>query len=156
MTRLVGLYREREYSPGRHQSNDASLLEQVTLRLRARGFSVDLMTLDEARAPGSAALASRPEAAVILSMCQGRAALDLLAALEQHGARIVNSPRAALNTHRDRLPEVMIRADIPYPPTVLVSTDAMLDLLHATINPETRRCSLEVNIWKRSPGNGSA
>ena len=48
MKRLVGLYREKQYSPGRHQSNDAVLLDQIAHRLREREFAVDLMTLEVA------------------------------------------------------------------------------------------------------------
>ena len=116
MTRLVGISREKEYSPGRHQSNDALLLEAVTGRLRVRGSRVDLMMLDLAEpAPADAAL--------VFSMCQGRAALERLLAWERDGARIVNSPRAALNTYRDRLPGVMANAGVPFPRTELVSTN---------------------------------
>ncbi|MEY2547812.1 MAG: hypothetical protein QOD64_394, partial [Verrucomicrobiota bacterium] len=48
MKQLLGLYREKQYSPGRHQSNDVLLLDQIAHRLRERAFAVDLMTLDEA------------------------------------------------------------------------------------------------------------
>ena len=34
---------------------------------------------------------------------------------------IVNSPRAARNTHRDRLPELMLRAGVPFPATQIVA-----------------------------------
>lgn len=120
MKRLIGLYREKQYSPGRHQSNDALLLDQIAHRLREREFSVDLMTLDEANG-------ARSEAAMVFSMCQGRAALESLAGWEQEGARIINSPRAALNTHRDRLPALMVEAQIPFPQTHLVNTDESAD-----------------------------
>jgi len=110
--RLLGLYREKEYSPGRHQSNDTLLLETVADRMRARGCHVDLATIDH-----------RPDAAVIFSMCQGRAALERLLAWERDGAQIVNSPRAALNTYRDRLAGLMAQAGVPFPETELVSTN---------------------------------
>lgn len=113
--KLVGLYREAECSPGRHRSNDALLLEQVASLLRAHGHSVELMA-----APAAAAV--RPDAALVFSMCQGRRALNLLTQWEQDGARFVNSPRASLNTYRDRLPSLMRDAGIQFPPTVLVAT----------------------------------
>lgn len=113
--RLIGLYREAEYSPGRHRSNDAALLEQVADALRAHGSRVDLMTLDEA--------ARRPlDAALVFSMCQGPRSLDRLVRWEKDGARLVNSPRASLNTYRDRLPSLMRNAGIPFPPTRIVTT----------------------------------
>jgi len=115
MKRLLGLYREKQYSPGRHQSNDALLLDHIAHRLREREFAVDLMTLDEANG-------ARSGAALVFSMCQGRAALENLAEWERDGTRIINSPRAALNTHRDRLPALMVEARIPFPETHLVNT----------------------------------
>src|SRR2546430_5578850 len=100
MKRLLGLYREKQYSPGRHQSNDVLLLNQIAHRLRERQFSVDLMTLAEANG-------ARAEVTLVFSMCQGRSALENLTQWEREGATIINSPRAALNTHRDRLPALM-------------------------------------------------
>ncbi|HEV2804088.1 MAG TPA: hypothetical protein VGW57_04060 [Chthoniobacterales bacterium] len=123
MKRLLGLYREKQYSPGRHQSNDALLLDQIAHRLREREFSVDVMSLDQANG-------ARAEAALVFSMCQGRAALESLAQWEREGVAIINSPRAALNTHRDRLPALMIDARLPFPQTNLVATDAKPDLHH--------------------------
>jgi hypothetical protein len=123
MKRLLGLYREKQYSPGRHQSNDALLLDQIAHRLREREFSVDVMSLDQANG-------ARAEAALVFSMCQGRAALESLAEWEREGVAIINSPRAALNTHRDRLPALMIDAQLPFPQTNLVATDAEPDLHH--------------------------
>jgi glutathione synthase/RimK-type ligase-like ATP-grasp enzyme len=121
MKRLLGLYREKEYSPGRHQSNDALLLDQIAHRLREREFAVDLMTLEEANG-------ARSGAALVFSMCQGRAALEDLARWERDGVRVMNSPEAALNTHRDRLPALMVAARLPFPQTNLVNTDQVPDL----------------------------
>jgi glutathione synthase/RimK-type ligase-like ATP-grasp enzyme len=121
MKRLVGLYREKQYSPGRHQSNDALLLDQIAHRLREREFTVDLMTLEEANG-------ARADAALVFSMCQGRAALEDLAQWEREGVRVMNSPQAALNTHRDRLPALMVEARLPFPQTNLVTTEQSPDL----------------------------
>jgi glutathione synthase/RimK-type ligase-like ATP-grasp enzyme len=115
MKRLLGLYRERQYSPGRHLSNDVLLLDQIAHRLRERDFSVDLYTLDEAES-------RRKDAAIIFSMCQGKSALENLADWEREGVEIINSPRAALNTHRDRLPALMVQAGVSFPQTRLVDT----------------------------------
>jgi hypothetical protein len=131
MKRLLGLYREKQFSPGRHQSNDALLLDQIAHRLREREFSVDLMTLDEANG-------ARSQAALVFSMCQGRSALEDLADWEREGARIINSPRAALNTHRDRLPDLMVKARVPFPQTHLVNTNEGAD---------AHSLDLETGIW---------
>src|SRR6476469_3632324 len=131
MKRLLGLYREKQYSPGRHQSKDAMLLDQIAHRLREREFSVDLMSLDEANG-------ARAEAALVFSMCQGRSALEDLAIWEEEGVRIINSPQAALNTHRDRLPSLLVAAGLPFPQTNLVDTGE---------EPDLRGLDLASGIW---------
>jgi hypothetical protein len=132
VTRLIGLYREIELSPGRHRSNDAMLLEQVGRRLRSDGFDVALMTLADA-----AARDVEDTAALVFSMCQGPAALESLTAWERRGTPIVNSPRAAVNTYRDRLSDLMQNAGIPFPATTLVATTPgqHRGLEHATAGP---------------------
>lgn len=127
MKRLLGLYRERQYSPGRHLSNDVLLLDQIAHRLRERDFSVDLLTLDEAES-------CRTDAAIIFSMCQGKSALENLAGWEREGAEIINSPQAALNTHRDRLPALMVKAGVAFPQTRLAGTKERADLEPLDLN----------------------
>ena len=131
MKRLLGLYREKQYSPGRHQSNDVLLLDQIAHRLREREFAVDLMTREEANG-------LRADAAIVFSMCQGRSALEDLAGWEREGTPIINSPRAALNTHRDRLPALMVEAAVSFPQTYLVATRGTADL---------HSLDLEGGIW---------
>lgn len=127
MKLLLGLYRERQYSPGRHLSNDVLLLDQIAHRLRERDFSVDLLTLGEAEG-------RRFDAEIIFSMCQGRSALENLAEWEHGGAQIINSPQAALNTHRDRLPALMNNVGIPFPETRLVRTDETINWTAIDLN----------------------
>jgi glutathione synthase/RimK-type ligase-like ATP-grasp enzyme len=118
--KLLGLYREVEYSPGRHRSNDALLLEQVAESLRRRGLAVTLATLPTARGAARSA-------ALVFSMCQGRAALEQLQRWEADGVAIVNRPTASLNTYRERLPSLMRNAGIRFPPTEFVATRAATD-----------------------------
>ena len=118
MTRIVGIYREPECSPGRHRSNDTRLLERVADALRGRAMDVDLMSIEEASNE-----ALEDQAAVVLSMCQARQSLERLARLEARGARVVNRPRAARNTYRDRLPAILRSAGVRFPATTLVETD---------------------------------
>jgi glutathione synthase/RimK-type ligase-like ATP-grasp enzyme len=127
MKRLLGLYREKQYSPGRHQSNDVLLLDQIAHRLREREFVVDLLPLAEANS-------HRLDAAIVFSMCQGRSALEELAEWEREGTRIINSPQSALNTHRDRLPALMVEAGVAFPQTYLVGTKGSADLHSLDLN----------------------
>ncbi len=127
MKQLIGLYREKQYSPGRHRSNDVLLIDQIAHRLRERDFAVDLLTLDEAEN-------RRADAAIVFSMCQGRSSLETLAVWEQEGVRIINSPRSALNTHRDRLPALMVEAGISFPETELIAIRERADLRSLDVN----------------------
>ena len=127
MKRLLGLYREKQYSPGRHQSNDVLLLDQIAHRLREREFAVDLLTLEEAKN-------RRSDVATIFSMCQGRTSLQDLAEWEKEGMKIINRPLAALNTHRDRLPALMVEAEVAFPPTHLVGTQESANLGSLDLN----------------------
>ncbi len=122
MKRLLGLYREEEFSPGRHASNDVLILEAVADRLRSRDCTVDLRAL--------AGGAGQPSADLIFSMCQGKAALQQLLDWEKSGMRIINRPQAALNSHRDRLPALMQKAALSFPPTELLSTADTRHSLH--------------------------
>ena len=135
MIRLLGIFREKENSPGRHQSNDAQLLERVADRLRDRALAIDVTTIDRVRASESMDATLPPDATLVLSMCQGRAALDVLAAWERAGAQIVNSPRAARNTYRDRLPALMAGAGVPFPETQVVSTSRSIGSSSAPVSP---------------------
>jgi hypothetical protein len=112
---MVGLYREAECSPGRHRSNDALLLDRVADVLRAHGCDVELKTL-------TTTVPSRRPDALVFSMCQGRSSLEELTRWEDEGARVINAPRAALNTYRDRLSPLMQRAGISFPSTTLITT----------------------------------
>jgi hypothetical protein len=127
MKRLLGLYRERQYSPGRHLSNDVRLLDQIAHRLRERAFAVELLTLEEAERRYT-------DAEIIFSMCQGKLSLENLADWERQGARIINSPQAALNTHRDRLPALMVNAGVSFPQTRLIRTNERVDLGSLDLN----------------------
>ncbi|HMJ04858.1 MAG TPA: hypothetical protein VK474_01250 [Chthoniobacterales bacterium] len=147
MNRLLGLYREKQYSPGRHLSNDVLLLDQIAERLRERSCAVELADLAETSdLPADTAL--------VFSMCQGRSSLEHLAEWERAGRLIINSPHSALNTHRDRLPAVMVEAGVAFPQTHLVPTNgdaelASLDLrggiwlkrgdVHAAVRADVQR-----------------
>src|SRR4029079_3089167 len=95
--------------------------------LRERAFAVELLTFDEAASQNR-------DAEIIFSMCQRRFSLECLAKWEHEGAKIINSPRAALNTHRDRLPALMVEAGVAFPQTRLISTESKVDLGSMDLN----------------------
>ena len=77
--RVIGVYRETEFSPGKVAA-DAAILDHALAHLRAQGAETD--TMDAAR------FAAQPpgDARLVLAMCQGASALSRLASIEEAGA----------------------------------------------------------------------
>lgn len=121
MNYFLGIYREPEFSPGRHTSNDAMILRLVGQALGRLGVQMRLASLEEARAIWR-------EADGIFSMCQGPDALAELLEWKKQGARILNDPDASLRTYRTALCTVMAEQDIPFPINQLLATDGTADL----------------------------
>ena len=112
-----GIFRERAHSPGR-ESDDAEILRLAGKHLEAKGLQVVLKTPEEAFAD-----ADGPPAGVFF-MCERVEALGQLSAWETDGVPHVNSPRAVLNTYRDRMIAQFEEAGVPFIPSRLVSTAA--------------------------------
>jgi hypothetical protein len=118
---FLGIYREPEYSPGRHTSNDALILRLVGQSLERQNGSVKLATLEEARGIWK-------QASVIFSMCQGPAALDELSEWQKQGAFILNDPAASRRTYRETLCRTLSLQSMPFPRSAVVSTDGSAPL----------------------------
>ncbi len=117
--RVLGIYRERQFSPGKVDA-DAAILDAVLGELRSQGF--------ETSAVEPSALGAWPGPAVdlVLAMCQGAEPLRQLSALEQFGAVAINSALAIRNCYRDLLGPGLARAGVPIPAGVLLGTAAPL------------------------------
>jgi hypothetical protein len=120
VTLLLGIYREPEYSPAQHTSNDAIILQLVGRALEQEAAAVELAALPVARTRWR-------DAALVFSMCQGPDALAELAHWAQAGARIVNDPLASRRTYRDQLCPLRGLDGVPFPPSMFVRTDRPLD-----------------------------
>lgn len=114
-SRLWGVFRERAHSPGR-ECDDAEILGLTGKELEARGYEVALKSPEELAAP----LERHPHC--VFLMCERMEALDVLAAWEARGIPHVNSPRAVLNTYRDRMVEQLREANVSFVESRLVST----------------------------------
>lgn len=112
-----GVYRERAHSPGR-EYDDAEILQLTGKHLEAAGFEVALRTPDEIGGP----VDRRP--AFVFLMCERVEVLDQLLAWEASGIPHVNSPRAVLNTYRDRMIEQFREAGVPFIESRLTSTSS--------------------------------
>ena len=120
MRALLGIYREPEYSPGQHTSNDAIILQLVARALERAGAGVELAVLPAARSRWR-------DTALVFSMCQGPAALAELSQWAEAGARIVNDPRASRRTYRDQLCPLLGMDGVPFPASMFVPTGRPLD-----------------------------
>lgn len=116
--RLWGVFRERAHSPGR-ECDDAEILRLTGKDLEARGFAVVLKSPEELVGTPE----ERPDG--VFLMCERVATLDLLASWDGAGIPHVNSPRAVLNTYRDRTIERFREAKIPFVESLLVNTDTV-------------------------------
>ncbi len=120
MLRVLGVYREREFSPGRSAA-DAAIIDAVLKRLQTAGAAVSTLTAAQMlhRTVGGFDL--------VLAMCQSEAALARLAALQQAGTLVINSPHAIRSCYRDRLGDALKACAAPVPQGVLVATAQGLD-----------------------------
>jgi hypothetical protein len=119
--RILGVYREAEFSPGKVAA-DGAIIDEVLGHLRAAG--VDTMAIDAVRFISD----PLPEVHMVLAMCQGAQALSRLAAVEESGAVTLNSALAIRNCYRDLLGAGLMRAGIPTPEGAVVRTASPLDL----------------------------
>ena len=110
-----GIFRERAHSPGR-EYDDSEILSLTAKELEARGFQVTL------KRPEDALSAAEPRPLGVFMMCERIPILNTLHAVEARGVPHVNSPRAVLNTYRDRMITQFQEADVPFVPSVFVST----------------------------------
>jgi hypothetical protein len=110
------VFREQAHSPGR-ECDDAEILRLTGKHLEARGFEVVLKSPDELS--GS----PEPHPDGVFLMCERQEVLAHLARWEATGIPHVNSPRAVLNTYRDRMIERFREAHVPFIDSRLVPTD---------------------------------
>jgi hypothetical protein len=114
---FLGIYREPEFSPGRHLSNDAKILRLVRDALERADVTVTLSTLEEARALWK-------KADLIFSMCQGPKAIAELTEWKKQGAFILNDPEASRRTYRDSLCSAIREKELDFPHSEFLQTDA--------------------------------
>jgi hypothetical protein len=114
---FLGIYREPEFSPGRHLSNDAKILRLVGQALERYGVTVRLASLDEARP-------LRRQTDLIFSMCQGPRAVAEMADWQNEGRLILNNPEGSRRTYRNHLCSSELQSILSFPQSAFLSTDA--------------------------------
>lgn len=103
---LVGVARERRFSPGK-VADDAAILAETAARLRDAGFEVRLVDADEP-------LPEELDVALVFAMCQGEASLRWLDRVRAH-TPVVNAPSAIRACFRVEMAERLERAGAPQP-----------------------------------------
>jgi glutathione synthase/RimK-type ligase-like ATP-grasp enzyme len=116
--RCWGIYREPAHSPNR-ESDDAEILRATAEKLAEKGFEVELKSPEELPATDDAA--GIPQ--LLFVMCMKEEVVRRLAAWERQGVRVVNRPESIRNTDRDRTIARVLGDGIPFPESVLVSTE---------------------------------
>jgi hypothetical protein len=113
---FLGIYREPDYSPGRHLSNDARILRLVGQALVRYGANVRLATLEEARP-------IRKDADIIFSMCQGPAGVAEMTEWKKDGRLILNDPEASRRTYRNYICAPEHQKELGFPKSETLTTD---------------------------------
>jgi hypothetical protein len=113
VTQLLGIYREKRFSPGIHAAGDAEILELTQAALARAGYQTTLI------APESLP-AMVPTAPVVFSMCQSLEALDVLREWEQQGVLVLNTSAAVRACYRLALVTALGQTALPFPRSVVV------------------------------------
>ena len=113
---LLGIYREKRFSPGLHAAGDAEILELTQAALARAGYRTTLI------APETLPTMS-PTARVVFSMCQSLEALDVLQEWEQRGVLVLNTPAAVRACYRLALVTALNQTTLPFPHSMVVPLD---------------------------------
>ena len=113
---FAGISRKTEFSPN-HVVNDLLIINKTADALKALG--ADVTMYDE----GLITPESVKEK-LIFSMVQGPVGSKTLSKIEGRGAYIINSPRAVMNCYRINMVKLLPESGIPFPKSVIVSTDS--------------------------------
>jgi glutathione synthase/RimK-type ligase-like ATP-grasp enzyme len=114
--KLAGIRRKTEFSPN-HVVNDLLIINQTADALKELGAEVTMY--DEG--------VITPETMkenLVFSMAQGPIGSQTLLKIEKRGAFIINSPRSVMNCYRINMIKLLPEAGIPFPKSVIVSTDS--------------------------------
>jgi glutathione synthase/RimK-type ligase-like ATP-grasp enzyme len=125
MPYLLGIYRERQHSPGR-EFDDTEILRLTAKHIEASGYQVRLKTPEELReiAEISNELSAGPAPLLVFLMCERIEALGVLEPLERKGIPHVNSLQAVLNTYRDRMVPLLAASGVPIPRSRVIASDS--------------------------------
>jgi glutathione synthase/RimK-type ligase-like ATP-grasp enzyme len=111
---LLGIYRERIFSPGKIE-DDAAIMDATLEELSRRGWKVRSMHADSISSSFS-----RPSNA--LSMAQSGRVLNILEDWSKQGTRVMNTVASVLNCYRKPLIHLLSTAGVCIPSSRIVGT----------------------------------
>ena len=113
--KIAGVMRAGAYSPN-HIGNDAAIFNAVADQLRKRGCEVRIYSEEQFQGADL-------EEDIILNMCQERASIEKLQAIEENGRLVINSGFGIENCTRERMTRMLLGNGIPYPESLIVNTN---------------------------------
>lgn len=112
---LLGVYRERVFSPGKIRE-DAAILDATLTELSRTGYKTAV-----AEPKDLERFSGRP--AFVLGMAQSHRALDILENWQKQGTRIINSVSSIRNTYRKPLLSLLAKACLPIPSSQMIQVE---------------------------------
>jgi len=114
--KFAGIRRKTEFSPN-HVVNDLLIINRTADVLRELGAKVTMY--DE-----GVISAEDIKEKLIFSMVQGPIGTTTLAKIEERGAFAINSAKSVMNCYRINMVNLLPAAGVPFPKSVIVSTDS--------------------------------
>jgi glutathione synthase/RimK-type ligase-like ATP-grasp enzyme len=112
---LLGVYRERVFSPGKIRE-DAAILDATLTELSRTGYKTAVAEPEDLER-----FSGRP--AYVLGMAQSHRALDILENWQKQGTRIINSVSSIRNTYRKPLLSLLAKACLPIPSSQMIQVE---------------------------------
>ncbi len=128
--KIAGIMRAGVYSPN-HVGNDAAILNLVAEQLRKRGYEVRIYSEEQLKA-------GKVTESIVLNMCRERESIEILQAMEDNGALVINSGYGIENCIRERMTRILIGSNIPYPESLIVNTNEVVR--NALVQKHFDRC----------------
>lgn len=112
---LLGIYRERVYSPGKVE-DDAAIMDATLEELARRGWEVGALAAE-------ALTGASPRPQQVLTMAQSEQALHILKDWSRQGTRVINSVPSVRNCYRKSLTHLLTRAGVCVPPSRIMKLE---------------------------------
>lgn len=114
-TKIAAIMRAGAFSPN-HIGNDTAILNIVAEQLRKRGCEVNIYSEEQI-------IAGKVTEDIVVNMCREHRSIEILQRMEDEGRLVINSGYGIENCTRERMTRILVGSNIPYPESLIVSTD---------------------------------